>query len=102
VDKPFVRRLASDLIDSGVKVWLDEAEILIGDSLIEKIGRGIEATAFVGAVLSSNSAGSSWVKRELEIALNEEIDGKRRRVLAILIKDCEMLRIRRCPGRKSA
>jgi formylglycine-generating enzyme required for sulfatase activity len=89
-DKPFVRKLASDLTHSGVKVWLDEAEILIGDSLIEKISTGIETTAFVGAVLSTNSAGSSWVKKELEIALNEEIDGKRRRVLPILIEDCEI------------
>ena len=46
VDKPFVRRLASDLIDSGVKVWLDEAEILIGDSLIEKIGTGDRSYSF--------------------------------------------------------
>jgi formylglycine-generating enzyme required for sulfatase activity len=89
-DKPFVRKLASDLINSGVKVWLDEAEILIGDSLIEKIGTGIEAAAFVGAVLSNTSVGSSWVKKELEIALNEEIDGKRRKVLPILIEDCEV------------
>ncbi|HET6976340.1 MAG TPA: SUMF1/EgtB/PvdO family nonheme iron enzyme [Pyrinomonadaceae bacterium] len=87
-DKPFVRKLASDLTKSGVKVWLDEAEILIGDSLIEKIGAGIETTAFLGAVLSTNSVGSSWVKKELEIALNEEIDGKRRKVLPILIEDC--------------
>ncbi len=89
-DKPFVRKLASDLANSGVKVWLDEAEILIGDSLIEKIGTGIETTAFVGAVLSTNSVGSRWVKKELEIALNEEIDGKRRKVLPILIEDCEI------------
>ena len=76
-DKPFVRKLASDLSKSGVRVWIDEAEILVGDSLIDKIGSGIEETAFVGAVLSKNSVASSWVKRELEIALNEEIDGKR-------------------------
>jgi hypothetical protein len=36
-DKPFVRRLAQDLQAAGARVWLDEAEMLIGDSLIKKI-----------------------------------------------------------------
>ena len=33
-DKPFVRNLARDLENHGVKYWLDEAEIKGGDSLI--------------------------------------------------------------------
>ncbi|MDR4504102.1 MAG: SUMF1/EgtB/PvdO family nonheme iron enzyme [Candidatus Scalindua sp.] len=89
-DKPFVRKLASDLTENGVKVWLDEAEMLIGDSLIEKISAGLEETAFVGAILSENSVTSSWVKRELEIAINEEIDGKQRKVLPIVIENCDI------------
>lgn len=40
VDKPFVRRLREDLLAHGVpRVWLDEAEIEIGDSLIKKLMR---------------------------------------------------------------
>lgn len=37
VDKPFVRKLAADLEAHGVKCWLDEAEMSIGDSLIKKL-----------------------------------------------------------------
>jgi hypothetical protein len=40
-DKRFARRLARDLQDRGVKVWIDEAAMLIGDSLITKIEQGI-------------------------------------------------------------
>ena len=40
-DKPFTKRLARDLDNHEVKYWLDEAEIKIGDSLIEKIRSGI-------------------------------------------------------------
>jgi len=36
-DKPFVRRLAADLDNQGIPYWLDEAEIKVGESLIEKI-----------------------------------------------------------------
>jgi hypothetical protein len=39
-DKPFVKKLARDLDSHGVKYWLDEAEINVGDSLIEKIRFG--------------------------------------------------------------
>lgn len=87
-DKPFVRRLATDLASQGIRVWVDEAEMFIGDSLITKIGEAIDSTDFVGAVLSSHSVDSSWVKRELDIALNHEIDGRRVKVLPLVIDNC--------------
>ena len=33
MDKGFVRRLATDLVANGVKVWIDEQRILVGDSI---------------------------------------------------------------------
>ncbi len=36
-DKEFVSQLANDLRTLGARVWIDEAEIKLGDSLIEKI-----------------------------------------------------------------
>jgi hypothetical protein len=41
-DKFFVRELAKKLQDAGVEVWIDEAELKIGDSLTQKIGRAID------------------------------------------------------------
>lgn len=89
-DKPFVRRLASDLRRAGVRIWLDEAELKIGDSLIEKIREGIDEMEYVGAVLSPSSVKSAWVQRELDVAMNQEIQGKRVKVLPILLKDCDL------------
>lgn len=57
-DKFFVRTLAEHLNRYGINVWLDEAEINIGDSLTEKIGKAIESTDYVGVVLSHNSINS--------------------------------------------
>ena len=87
IDKPFVRKLAADIRRSGFFVWVDEAEIKIGDSLIEKIENGIDNTDFLGVVISSASIKSEWVNREVRIALSQEILGKRIKVLPILLEN---------------
>jgi hypothetical protein len=69
-DKPFVRRLASQLSSKGIKVWLDEAEINIGDSLSEKIGSAINEMSYFVIILSDHSISSQWVKRELQVAMH--------------------------------
>lgn len=84
-DKGFVNRIAKDLRSEGYYVWTDDAEIKVGDSLIQKIREGIDKVAFVGAVISKNSIESEWVKKELDIAMNQEIDGKNIKVFPILI-----------------
>ncbi|WP_339316851.1 toll/interleukin-1 receptor domain-containing protein [Paenibacillus sp. FSL R10-2734] len=89
-DKPFVRKLAKDLQRKGYYVWVDEAEIKIGDSLITKIREGIDKVMFVGVVLSKNSINSEWVKREVDIAMNQEIEGKVVKVLPIMLESVEL------------
>jgi len=89
-DKPFVRQLAADLTAKGVKVWIDEAEIRVGDSLIRKISSGIYEMDFLGAVLSPDSVQSRWVQEELEQALHIQISEAYVKVLPILLRDCEM------------
>lgn len=89
-DKPFVRKLANDLRRNGHYAWVDEAEINIGDSLIEKIEAGIDTMEYLGVVISSNSIDSEWVKREVRIALTQEIFGKRVKVLPLLLEKVDM------------
>jgi hypothetical protein len=90
VDKTFVRKLAADLRNNGHTVWIDEAEINIGDSLIGKIRNGLESVDYVAAILSKASIESEWVKKELEIASNREIKEKRIIVLPILIENVKL------------
>ena len=87
-DKPFVRKLAERLTSDGVVVWLDEAELNIGDSLIEKISDGIQKMEYVAAIISTNSIESSWVQKEISLAMSKEIAGRRVTVLPILIEKC--------------
>ncbi|MEA3035747.1 MAG: hypothetical protein QOH04_1512 [Sphingomonadales bacterium] len=91
VDKPFVRRLRDDLLERGVpRVWLDEAEIEIGDSLINKIDEGLKLSRYIAVILSKKSIKAPWVKKELEIAINREIDSGEVVVLPLLYEACEL------------
>lgn len=90
LDKPFVRRLAVDLENQGVTCWIDEAEIKVGESLIEKIRAGLDTVNFVAVVLSQNSVASPWVQREVDVAMNQEIAGRRVKVLPIMYRTCEL------------
>lgn len=87
-DKVFVRKLAQDLDSHGVTVWIDEAEIKVGDSLIKKIRSGIDNVDYVAVVISPDSVESPWVQREVDVAMTLEINGEGIKVLPILYKDC--------------
>ncbi len=87
-DQHFVRRLAADLGRHNVPVWVDEGEMMVGDSLLRKIAEGIDEVDFVGAVISASSVESPWVQKELEMAMTQEIKGRRVKVLPLRLDDC--------------
>jgi hypothetical protein len=98
-NKPFVRRLARDLESQGIKCWVDEAEIKVGESLIYKIREGIDNYDYFAIILSPHSVKSTWVQYELDAAMNLEIieglnlnAGSRKvKVLPLMYKSCEPL-----------
>ncbi|MCA9112636.1 MAG: toll/interleukin-1 receptor domain-containing protein [Planctomycetaceae bacterium] len=89
-DKAFAKKLAADLRLHGHIVWIDEAEIEVGDSLVQKIRDGIDRVDFLAAIVSQKSLDSEWVKKELDLASNREIDEKRVVVLPLLLEDVEL------------
>jgi hypothetical protein len=89
-DKFFVRELAERLKSYGIRVWLDEAELKIGDSLTQKIAQAIDEMDFVGVILSSNSVNSEWVQRELQVASQKELSKRKVVVLPILLEPVEI------------
>jgi len=89
-DKPFIRELAMALVKNGVKVWIDEAEISIGESLTGKIESGISGSKYLIAVLSNNSINSQWCTEELRIAMADQLAQKGMIVLPVLIEECEI------------
>jgi hypothetical protein len=90
-DKTFVRKLRKDLMEHGVgRVWVDEAEIEIGDSLISKIEEGMKETRYIGVILSKAAVGAPWVKKELDVAMTKEIAGGKPIVLPLLYEKCDI------------
>lgn len=88
IDKPFVKKLATSLFNFGIDSWIDEAEIKYGESLIHKISDAIEELDVVLAIISTSSIDSSWVKKELSLAMTKEITIERIVVIPIVIEKC--------------
>lgn len=89
-DKTFARKLASELESNEIRVWIDEAEIKVGDSLMDKISHAIDEADFIAVVLSSTSVASEWVMAELKMAMTRELADRQVRVLPILKDKCEI------------
>jgi hypothetical protein len=89
-DKFFVNKLAEQLAACGVEVWVDSAELKVGDSLFQSVSKAIADNDHFAIILSHNSVSSNWVQRELQLAMNLVLEKKNRRILPILIERCEV------------
>jgi hypothetical protein len=61
-----VRPLAVALVERGLKVWYDEFELKIGDSLRRKIDKGLAHSRFGIVVLSKAFIKKGWTNYELD------------------------------------
>jgi hypothetical protein len=71
-------------------VWLHEAELNVGDSLIQKLSQVIKEIDLVLAVLSRSSVTSSWVREELHWAMTHQVKRRRVKVLPLLKEACKL------------
>jgi ligand-binding sensor protein len=89
-DNEFARTLALDLRKIGLKVWFDEFELQVGDSLRGKIEEGITRSGFLAVVLSPNAVKSKWVKTEINAAFARELKKRSVFILPLLCKKCHV------------
>jgi allophanate hydrolase subunit 1 len=82
--------LSKALKDRSIGVWLDERELLVGDSLTRGIGDAVQSNDFMIVVLSPASVRSEWVRKELAEAMTKEIKRKRVVVLPVIYRRCEI------------
>ncbi|MDD3416016.1 MAG: toll/interleukin-1 receptor domain-containing protein [Lachnospiraceae bacterium] len=73
----FVRPLAESLQKCGVKVWYDEFELKMGDSLTESINRGLMKSRYGIIVCSQKFFGKKWSDYEFKSLLMRQIDSER-------------------------
>jgi hypothetical protein len=91
VDSPFVLKLAKDLREAGVNVWLDQLDIAAGSHWDSSIEKALHSSKTLLIILSSTSVASDNVMDEVSYALEE---GKT--VIPILLSNCDTpFRLRR-------
>lgn len=71
-----VRPLAHALREAGLRVWYDEFELRIGDSLRRKIDQGLANSRFGVVVLSPNFFAKNWPQYELDGLVTREMTGQ--------------------------
>lgn len=77
-----VRPLAEQLRQRGLRVWLDETELKLGDSLRRSIDRGLSTSRFGLVILSPNFLSKEWPQKELDGLVARE-DGSSKVILPI-------------------
>lgn len=89
-DKPYATAIATGLEECGYRVWIDEGELRIGDSLVEAISAAIGQVDFLLALVSEASVTSNWCQKEVALAMTGEIDRQGITVLPCRIGDTPM------------
>lgn len=90
IDKPFVEKLAKDLMRVGINVWFDKWTINVGDSLTWRIEEGLQENDYLGIVLSPEALESEWVKSELSAAWCRQMTSRKIIVLPIMYRNCSL------------
>jgi hypothetical protein len=73
----FVRPLAEALMRRGVRVWLDEYSLKLGDSLMRSIDQGLARCRFGVVVLSPAFFAKEWPQKELAGLASRESEGQK-------------------------
>jgi hypothetical protein len=71
-DKPFVFRLAFELLAEGVPVWLDSWEMGPGDPLIASLDTALNSSTRVLVIESTHATATKWVRYEVDKTLKAE------------------------------
>lgn len=71
-----VRPLANALISKGLNVWYDEFTLRIGDSLRQKIDRGLANSRVGLVVLSPSFIAKGWTNYELDGIVTRTVSGE--------------------------
>ena len=92
-DEELAKKLVEALENQGIAVWIDSGQIVVGDSISEKIQDGLEATEFLVLLLTPSSVQSIWVQKEWQSKLVDEAESRSAVILPVLGQDCDIPRL---------
>jgi len=82
-DAAVAERLAHEIRSHGHQVWLDVWEIQPGDSIVERIGIGLEGASYLVLCYSAAGVLAAWFNREWMSALARQLNGHKIRILPV-------------------
>ena len=82
-DKAFVKDLAARLRSAGIKLWVDEAELTVGDTLRGKIDEGLKSCQYGIVVLSESFFQKPWPQSELDALVGIQNASGRKVILPV-------------------
>ena len=86
----FIEPFATKLREKGVDAWVSFWEILLGDSIVEKIfNEGIKNSKIFVVIISNYSITKPWVNKELNIAIVKQITEKAK-IIPIILDGCKV------------
>ena len=92
-DKGLAQGICDGLTAEGYRVWIDQGELRVGDSLVTAISDAIDRVDFLVALVSEHSVASNWCQKEVSLAMTGEI-GKR----GITVLPCRVGRVEMPPA----
>jgi TIR domain-containing protein len=90
-DIEFVTRLVSELDRRALCAWFDRRELLVGDSIIDRVNQALTEARYLIAVLSPHSIQKPWVARELNSTLMRQLARENNiQILPLLFQSCNL------------
>ncbi len=86
-DKAVVRELAERLKEAGLRIWFDEWEIELGDSIPVRINEGLHRSRTLVLCMSANAFGAEWATLETQSLLFQDPLNRRRRFVPLRLDD---------------
>lgn len=88
-DAALAVRLAEEVRAAGHRVWFDEWEIGLGDSIVGRMNEGLAGAAYVVVCYSSSGVESAWISREWLSTLARQLAGHGVKLLPVLLSGGE-------------
>ena len=79
--------MKADLEASGLSTWLDEDQILSGQSFVDKINDGLSKNDYVLLVISKNFLTSDWALWETHTSIATAVRERKDSVIPLLLDD---------------
>ena len=88
-DDALVAKLRSTLEDLGFAAWTDSRELAPGDALDASIARAIQDAAHFLAIISPRAFNSTWMRKEIALAVELEREREGFRAIPLLVAPME-------------